>query len=99
MKAGFSADVTYSAYHTIDSHIFGFTVWQLGHAAGARRIAGDPDFERWARGFLAQMRPTHPFLAEHADQHLASPPGEGQREFEFALDLILDGLKRLRRKR
>ena len=99
-EAGFPAELAFSAYHTIDSHIFGFTLWQLGHAAAARRIAeGDRDVEQWARGLIAQMRPSHPFLAEHADQHLASPPGEGQREYEFALDLILDGLKRLRRKR
>jgi hypothetical protein len=99
-EAGFSAELAFSAYHTIDSHIFGFTLWQLGHAAAARRIErGDADLEQWARGFIAQMRPDYPHLAEHAEQHLAAPPGEGQREFEFALDLILAGLERLRRKR
>jgi hypothetical protein len=29
---------------------------------------------------------------------MAAEPGDGRREFEFGLDLILDGLRRLRRK-
>jgi len=95
-EAGFPPEITFSAYHTLDSHIFGFTLWQLGHAAAAERIApGDVDMEEWARGFIEQIRPTHPHLAEHAEQHLASEPGEGRREFEFSLDLILDALRRL----
>src|SRR5262249_15103444 len=38
-EAGFSADLAYSAYHTLDSHIFGFTLWQIGHAKAARMMA------------------------------------------------------------
>jgi hypothetical protein len=34
----------------------------------------------------------YPHLAEHAEQHLSPPSGEGS--FEFGLDLILDGLER-----
>src|SRR5205809_5129785 len=30
-EAGFSAELTYHAYHALDSHILGFTMWQLGH--------------------------------------------------------------------
>ena len=98
-EAGFPPEIAYSAYHTLDSHIFGFTLWQLGHAEAARRtMPGEKDVSEWARGFIAQMRPSHPYLAEHAEQHLAAAPGDGRREFEFGLDLILDGLKRLRRK-
>ena len=97
-EAGFPPEITFSAYHTLDSHIFGFTLWQLGHAEAARRVmGGDADMEEWARGFIAQMRPSYPHLAEHAEQHMAAPPGEGRREFEFSLDLVLDGLIRLRR--
>ena len=98
-EAGFPPEIAYSAYHTLDSHIFGFTLWQLGHAEAARStMPGEKDVSEWARGFIAQMRPSHPYLAEHAEQHLAAAPGDGRREFEFGLDLILDGLKRLRRK-
>src|ERR1700745_2257366 len=38
-EAGFSAELAYSAYHTLDSHIFGFTLWQLGHVKAARMLA------------------------------------------------------------
>jgi AcrR family transcriptional regulator len=100
-EAGFSPELAYSAYHTLDSHIFGFTLWQLGHAKAARMLvpAGEDNLEEWAARFLEQMRPRFPYLAEHADQHMSAGAPDGRREFEFGLDLILDGLKKLRRKR
>jgi hypothetical protein len=100
-EGGFSPDLTYSAYHTIDSHIFGFTLWQIGHADAAQRLSppSGEDFERWAARFLEQMRPDYPFLAEHGEQHLAAGARNGRDEFEFGLDLILEGLRKLRRSR
>jgi AcrR family transcriptional regulator len=99
-EAGFSPEHTYSAYHTIDSHIFGFTLWQLGHAKAASMLAptGDEDIAQWALRFLQQIRPEYPYLAEHGEQHLAAGARDGRHEFEFGLDLILDGLKKLRRR-
>ena len=100
-EAGFSAKLAYSAYHTLDSHIFGFTLWQLGHADAARMLV-PPDgenIEQWAARFLDQIRPQFPYLAEHGEQHLAAGARDGQQEFEFGLDLILEGLKKLRRAR
>ena len=35
-----------------------------------------------------------PYLAEHAQLHLIAPEDGGAQEFEFGLDLILDGLRR-----
>jgi len=98
-EAGFSARLTYSAYHTLDSHIFGFTLWQLGHAKAARMLAppDGEDLEQWAARFLEQMRPQYPYLAEHGEQHLSAGARDGRNEFEFGLDLILDGLKKQRR--
>jgi AcrR family transcriptional regulator len=100
-EAGFSAEDAYSAYHTLDSHIFGFTLWQLGHAKAARMLAptGEEDMQQWARRFLQQMRPQYPYLAEHGEQHMAAGAPDGRQEFEFGLDLILDGLRKLRRRR
>jgi AcrR family transcriptional regulator len=100
-EAGFSAEVAYSAYHTLDSHIFGFTLWQLGHAEAARALSpgDDGDLAALAERLIVQMRPTHPYLAEHGEQHMAARADDGRREFEFGLDLILDGLKKLRRRR
>jgi AcrR family transcriptional regulator len=98
-EAGFSVELAYSAYHTLDSHIFGFTLWQLGHAEAARMLAPEgEDIEQWAKRFLEQMRPQYPYLAEHGDQHMSPGAPDGRQEFEFGLDLILDGLKKRRRK-
>ncbi|HEX6789358.1 MAG TPA: TetR/AcrR family transcriptional regulator C-terminal domain-containing protein [Gaiellaceae bacterium] len=100
-EAGFPPEVVYSAYHTLDSHIFGFTLWQLGHAKAARMmtIPEGQTMEEWAAQMLTEMRPRYPDLAEHAEQHMAAGARDGRHEFEFGLDLILDGLKKLRRKR
>jgi AcrR family transcriptional regulator len=99
-EAGFTAEVTYSAYHTLDSHIFGFTLWQLGHVQAARMMATpNEDMAALAARLIAQMRPEYPYLAEHGEQHMAAGPRDGRHEFEFGLDLILEGLKKQRRKR
>jgi AcrR family transcriptional regulator len=91
--AGFSPELTYSAYHTLDSHILGFTLWQLGHI-GAVRDTGE-SLADLARGFVQQLGDAYPHLAEHAEQHLTAG-SDGAREFEFGLDLLLDGLRRAR---
>jgi AcrR family transcriptional regulator len=99
-EAGFSAELAYSAYHTLDSHIFGFTLWQLGHAKAARMLAPTgEDMREWALRFIEEMRPQYPYLAEHGQQHMAAGARDGRHEFEFGLDLILDGLKKLKRGR
>lgn len=96
-EAGFSAEIAYSAYHTLDSHIFGFTMWQLGHAQAARSFAPDgEDIQEWGARLIAQMRPAYPYLAEHGEQHFAAGARDGRHEFEFGLDLVLEGLKKRR---
>jgi AcrR family transcriptional regulator len=94
-EAGFSPDLTYDAYHALDSHILGFTLWQLGHSAGARNVLGDKSLADFVAGFVEELRAReYNYVAEHAEQHVAAAGGDGSREFEFGLDLILDGLKR-----
>jgi AcrR family transcriptional regulator len=96
-EAGFSPDLTYHAYHALDSHILGFTMWQLGHSAAAASLGAEKDFADFAANFVAEIRADGlPYLAEHVEQHVAAPSDEGEGEFEFGLDLILDGLKRAR---
>ena len=73
----------------------GFTLWQLGHRAAARDVAGDTDLADFAAALIPRLRDDgFPYLAEHAELHLAAPHDEGAREFEFGLDLVLDGLSR-----
>jgi AcrR family transcriptional regulator len=98
-RAGFSAEETSHAYHALDSHILGFTLWQLGHTmpGGRPRIRNKEELAV----FLATLVPTfspddYPYLLEHAEVHLTESSHRGESEFEFGLRLILDGLKRMR---
>jgi len=79
-EAGFSPELTYHAYHALDSHILGFTLWHLGHSAAAKDIAGEQDFADFAATLLEELRADgYPYLAEHAEQHLVGV--EDEREF------------------
>jgi AcrR family transcriptional regulator len=100
-EAGFSPALAYSAYHALDSHLFGYTLWQLGHVNATKTFTppGGESVEEFGIRILAQMRPRYPYLAEHGDQHTAPDAPDGKQEFEFGLDLILDGLRRQRRQR
>ena len=57
----------------------------------------DKDFADFAASFVRELRAAdYPYLAEHAEQHVAAFGDQGTSEFEFGLDLILDGLERAR---
>ena len=94
-EAGFSPELTYRSYHAIDSHIVGFTMWHLGHSVGDS-VTGGLDPEVFIAGLVPRLRAGgYPRLAEHAEQHVSAPWRQSLREFEFGLDLILDGLKKV----
>lgn len=88
--AGLSADTTYHAYHVIDAHIIGFSLWASTHAKMPEHIED-------ARAWFEEMIPvaTLPYLHEHGLQHLDEGPHQDVSAFEFALDLLLGGLERL----
>ena len=89
-EAGFSADLTYHAYHAVDSHIWGFTLWELGHT-----ITPD-EIEDLAATFLRDFPAAkYPYVHEHVDQHITGF-GRDVSVFELVLDLILDGFDRAR---
>ena len=91
-EAGFSADMTHHAYHALDSHITGFTLWQVSMPFETKEELVD-----LAEGFLREIPvDEYPYVIEHAEQHIAPSSPDGKTEFEFGLDLILDGLARLR---
>jgi AcrR family transcriptional regulator len=91
-EAGFSADMTHHAYHALDSHITGFTLWQVSMPFDTKEELVD-----LAEGFLREIpADEYPYVIEHAEQHIAPSSPDGKTEFEFGLDLILDGLERLR---
>lgn len=89
--AGFSAEMTDHAYHALDSHIAGFTLWQV-------QIRVDPEkLPELAATFLGGLPANeYPYLVEHVYQHLKARNPEDEGSFAFGLDLILDGLERIR---
>ena len=87
-EAGFSADTTDTAYHALDAHIFGFALWLASHTGIPPEVVEKAVREISLDGY--------PHLAEHRDQHLAEGPHHDVSAFEFGLDLILDGLRKLR---
>jgi AcrR family transcriptional regulator len=89
--AGFSPELAYHAYHALDSHILGFTLWELGHSMPAGTNLADV-----AASVLHSLpMDEFPYLAAHIQQHL-DVPDDGVSEFEYGLDLIIEGLKRAR---
>ncbi len=90
-EAGFSTELTHHAYHALDSHITGFTLWQLSFPFEAEQLADV------AATFLRELPvDEYPYLAEHVEWHLTETSDDDEGEFAFGLDLILDGLERMR---
>ena len=88
--SGFSVELTAHAYAALDSYIYGFALqeatlpFQSGEqtAAVAKEIMG-----RFAAG-------EYPHLTELAVEHVLQPGYDFGDEFEFGLNLLLDGLER-----
>jgi AcrR family transcriptional regulator len=90
LRESFDADTTYVAYHVLDAHIFGFALWEANYTTGAT----DPEtVEKLMRAIPWDDLP---HLAEHRDQHLAEGPHREASAFELGLDLVLEGLQKLR---
>ncbi len=88
--AGFSPETTYHAYHVIDAHIIGFSLWQSTHDfALPEEITDD------LQAFLDRMLPveTYPDLHAHGIQHLEPGPLGNTSAFEYGLDLLLESLQ------
>ncbi len=89
-KAGFSPTVISHAFHVLDGYTLGYTLQQLDlpyDKQQLEQLAGDV-----LRNFPVD---TYPDLAQHLREHL-KPHAAEAGSFDFGLDLILDGLERLR---
>jgi AcrR family transcriptional regulator len=76
-----------------DEGIDSVTMRRLGQALGVEAMSL---YNHVAR-FLAEFPvDEHPYLVEHVHQHLKERNPEDEDEFAFGLDLILDGLERIR---
>lgn len=88
--AGLSPNQTHHAYHALDSHIVGFVLWVLPYMAISEERSDI------AQSFMdATVFDELPYLLEHVKEHAEERAGDTS-EFEFGLNLILDGLERIR---
>jgi AcrR family transcriptional regulator len=94
---GFSLDLTHHALHAMGSRMFGFTQELFNDTSQA-----DPEMNEEMFGAMADA---YPYIFEiyttisHDDASTVGPGCDDQFEFEFALDLMLDGLERLKDQR
>jgi len=91
---GFTIDLTHHAMHAMGSRLMGFSQELFNDRSDTA-----PEME--AEMFSA-MADTYPWIFElyvaisHDDTSVVGPGCDDQFEFEFALDLMLDGLERMR---
>ncbi len=89
-RAGLSPAATELAFHTVENHIVGYTLQESNFP-----LAPD-DLAAVAREFLEKLPVDEfPHLAEHIDQHLTHPEVIASDDFEFGLDLLLEGIDRM----
>jgi AcrR family transcriptional regulator len=91
---GFSIDLTHHAMHAMGSRLLGFSQELFDDTADA-----GPEMDPV---MLQEMAKGYPHITEmvmaitHDDESVVGTGCDDQFEFEFALDLMLDGLERLR---
>jgi AcrR family transcriptional regulator len=91
-EGGFSVDLTHHAAHAMGSRLLGFSQELFDDTAAA-----PPD-----SAIVQAMAERYPYIGElvrqitHDDTSVVGGGCDDQFEFEFALDLMLDGLARLR---
>jgi AcrR family transcriptional regulator len=87
--AGFSVDLAAHAYSILDGYIYGFTLTELTLPFRNSEVA------EVAENIMEGFRPgEYPYLAEMAVDRAMKPGYNYGDEFEYGLDLILDGIKR-----
>jgi len=91
-EAGFSVELAGHAYSALDSYIYGFALQQASLPFDTGEQAAEVTgaiMEQFASG-------QYPYMAEFATERVMKPGYSYAAEFEFGLDLLLDGLDRLR---
>ena len=91
---GFSVDLTHHVMHAMGSRMFGFTQELFDDSQSV-----DPEVQAV---MLREMAGKYPYVTEmamavaHDEESVVGKGCDDQFEFEFALDLLLDGFERLR---
>ena len=91
-RAGFSIEMAAHGFSLLDSYIYGFALQE----ASLPFNTGTETAEL-AQTILKQFSPEeYPNLTELTVEHVLRPGYDYGAEYEFGLDLILDGLERMR---
>jgi AcrR family transcriptional regulator len=90
-NAGFTLVMAAHAVSVIDGYVYGFALQQINIPLQSREQVAEV-----GQNILRQMAGEYPHLAEMITKHAMKPGYDYSKEFEFGLDLILDGLERLR---
>ena len=90
-RAGFTVEMAAGAFSLLDSYIYGFGRQHLNMSAG-----GDIEPEQIEEGFLRAIPAgEYPYLREMVVEYAMKSVHDEGADFEFGLDLILDGLQTL----
>ena len=90
--AGFDIAMTAHAYSLLDSYIYGFAMTKLNLPFQSSEEVGDVA-EAMLQPFPVNE---YPNLVEFLSEHVMKPGYDYGDEFEYGLDVILDGLERMR---
>lgn len=88
--AGFSIELTAHAYSALDSYIYGFALQEPNLPFDTPQQTAEV-----AQAIMAQFPAgEYPHLSELAVEHILQPGYDYANEFEYGLDLLLNGLAR-----
>jgi AcrR family transcriptional regulator len=90
-SAGFPLALTAHAYAALDSYVYGFALQEA-----TLPFRNPRELEEVAAALLPKLAGAFPHLAELAREHVLRPGYAFADEFEFGLELLLDGLERQR---
>jgi AcrR family transcriptional regulator len=90
-RAGFSIDQVARAFSLLDSYIYGFGRQQLNASAG-RDVKPEEMGEAFLRAIPADG---YPYLREMVVEYAMNSGHDESADFEFGLELILDGLQKV----
>ena len=89
-NAGFSIELAAHAYSRLDAYIYGFALQETSLPLGTPEETAEV-----AKAIMAEFAAgTYPHLTEIAVEHVLQPGYDYGNEYQFGLDLILDGLDR-----
>jgi len=94
LRRALSIEMTAHAYALLDSYVYGFALEEANLPA-----TGGAEMADLAAAMVEQFLPDrYPHLAEFTAEHVMRPGYDFSDEFDFGLDLILDGLEQRARR-